>query len=72
MPHPKTAPYGAWLSPINADLLASAGLRLDLPGYAEKTCYWLEGRLRIADSQSPYGRVAYRLEGTSLIPYADD
>ncbi|MFZ6027395.1 MAG: S9 family peptidase [Chloroflexota bacterium] len=44
MPHPKTAPYGSWLSPIKADLLASAGLRLDLPGYADKTCYWLEGR----------------------------
>ncbi|MCB1019713.1 MAG: DUF3299 domain-containing protein [Acidobacteria bacterium] len=33
-------------------------------------CYWLEGRLRISDSQSPYGRVAYRLEGTALAPYA--
>lgn len=34
-------------------------------------CYWLEGRLRISDSESPYGRVAYRLEGKSLTPYAD-
>lgn len=44
MAHPKIAPYGSWLSPIKANLLASAGLRLSAPWYEEKTLYWLEGR----------------------------
>ncbi len=40
----KTAPYGSWLSPIKAHLLASAGISLGAPWCENGAFYWLEGR----------------------------
>lgn len=38
------APYGAWRSPISADLLATAGISLGYLQVAGETVYWVEGR----------------------------
>jgi dipeptidyl aminopeptidase/acylaminoacyl peptidase len=37
-------PYGAWPSPISAELVARAGVRLSAPWLAGGTAWWLEGR----------------------------
>jgi dipeptidyl aminopeptidase/acylaminoacyl peptidase len=37
-------PYGAWTSPITADLVASSGVRLGQTLYDKDDLYWLEGR----------------------------
>ncbi len=39
-----TIPYGAWPSPVTADLLAAAVKRLDQVVIGEDGVYWLEGR----------------------------
>jgi dipeptidyl aminopeptidase/acylaminoacyl peptidase len=44
MPNPKIAPYGSWHSPIEARLLASAGISLGTPKFEGDALYWLEGR----------------------------
>jgi dipeptidyl aminopeptidase/acylaminoacyl peptidase len=41
---PVTAPYGSWHSPISADLIASAGIRLGQIALAGRDIFWLEGR----------------------------
>ena len=41
---PTTAPYGSWKSPISAELVASAGVRLGELVVDGDTPYWLEGR----------------------------
>jgi dipeptidyl aminopeptidase/acylaminoacyl peptidase len=41
---PTTAPYGSWKSPISAELVASAGVRLGELAVDGDTLYWLEGR----------------------------
>ncbi len=38
------APYGAWSSPISAELVARAGTGLSAPWIAAGTVWWLEGR----------------------------
>lgn len=38
------APYGAWRSPITADLLAAAGVSLSFLHTAGSDLYWIEGR----------------------------
>jgi dipeptidyl aminopeptidase/acylaminoacyl peptidase len=38
------APYGAWRSPLTADLLATAGLSLGYLQVTGETVYWVEGR----------------------------
>jgi dipeptidyl aminopeptidase/acylaminoacyl peptidase len=38
------APYGTWSSPLSADLVARAGVRLSLPWLENGIVYWLEGR----------------------------
>lgn len=38
------APYGAWRSPISADLLAAAGVSLSAVRCSGGATYWLEGR----------------------------
>ncbi len=38
------APYGSWQSPISADLIASAGIRLGQIALAGRDIFWLEGR----------------------------
>lgn len=40
----KMAPYGSWHSPVRANLLGSAGLRLGNPWLEGQNIYWLEGR----------------------------
>lgn len=40
----KTAPYGSWKSPIKADDIASASIRLGQPFFDGENLYWLEGR----------------------------
>jgi dipeptidyl aminopeptidase/acylaminoacyl peptidase len=39
-----TAPFGAWSSPITAQMVARAGVRLSLPRLEGGTVWWLEGR----------------------------
>jgi dipeptidyl aminopeptidase/acylaminoacyl peptidase len=42
---PRPLPCGSWPSPLSADLLASASLRLSSPALgADGSVYWLEGR----------------------------
>lgn len=68
------APYsGACIHspPPPPDQILQVEMQAEPVSFSMERCYWLEGRLRIADSQSPYGRVAYSLEGTSLTPYAE-
>jgi dipeptidyl aminopeptidase/acylaminoacyl peptidase len=44
-PKQKTvAPYGAWSSPISAEMVASAGASLSAPWLTGGTAWWLEGR----------------------------
>ncbi|MFN8488709.1 MAG: prolyl oligopeptidase family serine peptidase [Caldilineaceae bacterium] len=38
------APYGAWRSPVSADLLVKAGVSLGYLHVATDTVYWVEGR----------------------------
>jgi dipeptidyl aminopeptidase/acylaminoacyl peptidase len=38
------APYGTWSSPLSADLVARAGVRLSMPWIENGVVYWLEGR----------------------------
>ena len=67
------APYsGACIHtpPPPPDQILQVVMEADPVRFQMDRCYWLEGRLRISDSESPYGRVAYRLEGKSLTPYA--
>jgi dipeptidyl aminopeptidase/acylaminoacyl peptidase len=39
-----TAPYGAWASPISAELVAAGGVSLDEVRVAGDHVYWIEGR----------------------------
>src|SRR5215213_8504013 len=39
-----TAPYGAWASPISAELVAAGGVSLDEVRIAGEHVYWIEGR----------------------------
>jgi dipeptidyl aminopeptidase/acylaminoacyl peptidase len=41
---PTVAPYGTWPSPITAELVAQAGIRLTEGLLANGTAWWLEGR----------------------------
>ncbi len=41
---PQTAPYGAWKSPITADLMNAATIRLNGTALDGETTHWLEGR----------------------------
>jgi dipeptidyl aminopeptidase/acylaminoacyl peptidase len=41
---PTTAPYGAWRSPISAELVAAGGVSLDEVRVAGGTVHWIEGR----------------------------
>ena len=38
------APYGTWSSPISAEMVAQAGVRLSAPWIEDGTVWWLEGR----------------------------
>ncbi|HEY6076012.1 MAG TPA: hypothetical protein VIV36_04170, partial [Gaiella sp.] len=38
------APYGTWSSPISAEMVAEAGVRLSAPWIEDGTVWWLEGR----------------------------
>ncbi|MCS7007994.1 MAG: S9 family peptidase, partial [Thermoleophilia bacterium] len=40
----RVLPYGTWPSPITAELVARAGVRLSSPWIAEGVVWWLEGR----------------------------
>lgn len=40
----KTAQYGSWKSPIKADDIASASIRVGQPFFDGENLYWLEGR----------------------------
>ena len=39
-----TAPYGAWASPISAELVAAGGVSLDEVRVGGERVYWVEGR----------------------------
>lgn len=39
-----TIPYGAWDSPLSADLLAKSGVRLSFLQVSNQAVYWVEGR----------------------------
>ena len=39
-----TVPYGAWRSPISAELVAAGGVSLDEVRVAGDHVYWIEGR----------------------------
>ncbi len=38
------APYGTWSSPISAEMVAQAGVRLSAPWIEDGVVWWLEGR----------------------------
>jgi dipeptidyl aminopeptidase/acylaminoacyl peptidase len=38
------APYGTWSSPVTAQMVARAGVRLSLPWLEDDVVWWLEGR----------------------------
>ncbi len=40
----KVTPYGAWVSPISATLVASGGVRLEVVTVDGDDIYWIEGR----------------------------
>jgi dipeptidyl aminopeptidase/acylaminoacyl peptidase len=40
----KTTPYGAWSSPITADMVARGGTRLTAPWIENGSVWWLDGR----------------------------
>src|SRR5262249_43359686 len=44
MAAPRTAPYGAWKSPITSDLIATATVSLDQVALDFGDVYWVEGR----------------------------
>jgi dipeptidyl aminopeptidase/acylaminoacyl peptidase len=44
MPSPEVAPYGAWKSPITADLIVAGGVLLGQLALDGEDVYWLEGR----------------------------
>ncbi|MBP0022080.1 MAG: S9 family peptidase [Cyanobacteria bacterium SBLK] len=44
MSHPQIAPFGAWKSPITADLIVSGTIGLGAVALDGETMYWLEGR----------------------------
>ena len=37
-------PYGTWPSPISAEVVAQAGIRVSFPTFVEDEIWWLEGR----------------------------
>lgn len=41
---PRTAPYGSWVSPISADMIAGETISLDQPELHNSGCYWIERR----------------------------
>jgi dipeptidyl aminopeptidase/acylaminoacyl peptidase len=41
---PSVASYGTWSSPLTAELVARAGVRLSMPWLERGTAWWLEGR----------------------------
>ena len=44
MSHPETAPYGAWTSPITADLIVGGSVRLGQVAFDGGDLYWTETR----------------------------
>ena len=38
------SPYGTWASPISAEMVAEAGVRLSAPWLEHGVVWWLEGR----------------------------
>ena len=38
------AAYGTWASPISAEMVARAGVRLTMPWIEDDVVWWLEGR----------------------------
>jgi len=57
------APYGTWSSPISAEMVAEAGVRLSAPWLEDGAVWWLEGRAaeggRVAlVRREPNGRTA--------------
>ncbi|MDA1258365.1 MAG: prolyl oligopeptidase family serine peptidase [Chloroflexi bacterium] len=44
MPNPTIAPYGSWRSPITAELVSAAGVRLSSVSADGGDVYWIEGR----------------------------
>ena len=44
MSKPRVAPYGSWVSPISASLVASGGVRLEVLAVDGADVYWAEGR----------------------------
>jgi dipeptidyl aminopeptidase/acylaminoacyl peptidase len=44
MPSPKVAPYGSWVSPITASLVASGGVSLGQVSVVGQDVYWVEAR----------------------------
>ena len=38
------AAYGTWSSPISAEMVAQAGVRLSAPWLEDGVAWWLEGR----------------------------
>ncbi|MGB0388998.1 MAG: S9 family peptidase [Ardenticatenaceae bacterium] len=58
-----TAPYGAWRSPLSAELLAKSGVRLSFLQVSGEDVYWVEGRplekgRSVIVRRSPDGTVA--------------
>ena len=38
------APYGTWASPLSAEVVARAGIRVSFPSFVEDEIWWVEGR----------------------------
>jgi dipeptidyl aminopeptidase/acylaminoacyl peptidase len=62
MPHPNTAPYGSWKSPITADVVAAGEVGLEQVRLDGTHVYWIErrpqeGGRKVIVRRSPDGRV---------------
>lgn len=52
----KTAPYGAWQSPITTDLIVAASIGLGTPTFHDDLLYWVESRPQEAGRNVLVGR----------------
>ena len=62
MPSKTISPYGSWESPITAELITRAGLRLAEVRVDGDDIYWLEGR---PEEAGRYVIVRYSPDGTT-------
>ena len=58
-------PYGTWSSPITAEIVARAGIRVSFPTFVEDEIWWLESR------PAEQGRSVADVLRTAVIQYVE-